>query len=139
MLIWESEPMTRSNAVEHLEMLGGVVVIQGRVLQLSLLEHHFAFRWTDEPDVWVLQKLEEAPELANLYIDASASNVQQAYWLEQSRTLPFEYAAMGNADAAFQYHRQRVEPPVGQAQVERILISLRASDSLGALVCEYIP
>ena len=142
MRIWETAPLATDNLIGQLEMLGGLVVIQGPVLQLSLLDLHFAFCWVEDLERWVRQRHAESPELSIIFIDASASSNEQAFWQIGSHQLGLEYTPVADADAAFALHRRLVEQEEALAgagrNVERILISLRMSDSERVLVADYI-
>lgn len=142
MRIWETAPLATDNLIEQLEMLGGLVVIQGPVLQLSLLDLHFAFCWVEDLERWVRQRHAESPELSIVFIDASVSDSERAFWQNNPHELNLEYTPVADADSAFTLHRRLVEQEAALAgagrNVERILISLRMSDSERVLVADYI-
>ncbi len=138
MRIWDQQPLSTENLIEQLEMLGAVVVIQQQVLQLSLLDLHFAFRWSDDLEGWVKARRAEDTDISILLIDVAAEDYQQSYFAKTAGMLKIDYAPLPNADAAFKQHRQQVECSLEQPGVERILISLRMSDSDQVLVCDYL-
>ncbi len=132
-----AEPLTRENVLEQLEILGAIVVEQGRVLQVSLLDYHFAFRWVELPagiqacreDVAI-----EAGDMRTGHIDLGADDEEQARWQRLSVEQQLSYHPVEDAEKAFAQHRQLVEA----GEYERILISLRMSDGPQALVCDYV-
>ncbi len=138
MRIWDQQPLSTKNLVEQLEMLGAVVVIQQQVLQLSWLDLHFAFRWSDDLEGWIKARRAEDTDISILFIDVAAEDYQQSLLAEMAGILNIDYAPLPDADAAFKQHRQQVERSLEQLGVERVLISLRMSDSDQVLVCDYL-
>ncbi len=136
MRVWDQQPLSTENLLEQLEMLGAVLVIQRQVLQLSLLDLHFAFRWTDDLEGWIQACRAEDTDISILFIDVAATKIEQSNLAQYARQLEIDYSPQPDADTAFKLHRQQVE--MEQPAVERILISLRMSDSDQVLVCDYI-
>ncbi len=137
MFRFTAEPLTRENVPEQLEMLGALVVLQGAVLQVSLLDYHFAFRWVELPaglEVVREEVAQVADEMHTWHLDAGAGDEEQARLRRLAVEQRLEYCALTNAEQVFTQHRQLVET----GACERILISLRMSGSPEALVCDYI-
>ncbi|QSR36765.1 hypothetical protein CFI10_17645 [Marinobacterium iners] len=132
MFRFPSEPLSEHNLVEQLEMLGGLLVQQGDVLQFSLLDHHFALTRIEQPGAlvrWLEKAADTAPDLRTLYIELPAG--------ERASTAPptrFEHCRVSGVEAAFDRHRMAA----GALECDRVLISLALQDSSATLVCEYI-
>jgi|SRR5690554_956641 hypothetical protein len=127
-----SEPLNEHNLADQLEMLGGILVQQGDVLQFSLLDHHFALTRIDRPEAlahWLQQAADAAPDLRTLYIELPASEHDSA-----KTPVCFEYCRVSGIEAAFDRHRRAAEA----FEHDRVLISLALQDSPATLVCEYI-
>lgn len=132
MFRFPTEPLGEHNLVEQLEMLGGMLVQQGDVLQFSLLDHHFALTRIERPEAlahWLQQAADAAPDLRTLYIELPASE-------HDSTKTPvcFEYCRVSGIEAAFDRHRRAA----GALECDRVLISLALQNSPATLVCEYI-
>jgi hypothetical protein len=127
-----AEPLSEHNLVEQLEMLGGILVQQGDVLQFSLLDHHFALTRIEQPGAlvrWLQRAADAAPDLRTLYIELPAG--------EHERTAPptsFQHCRVSGIETAFDRHRRAA----GALECDRVLISLALQDSPATLVCEYI-
>ncbi|GAA0697327.1 hypothetical protein GCM10009104_27020 [Marinobacterium maritimum] len=132
-----AEPLTRENVLEQLEMLGAIVVEQGRVLQVSLLDYHFAFRWVELPAELeaIREKVAQvADEMHTWHLDVGASDEEQVRLRGLAVEKRLEYCPLMDTEQAFAQHRALAEA----GECERILISLRMSDSPEALICDYI-
>lgn len=132
MFRFPTEPLGEHNLVEQLEMLGGMLVQQGDVLQFSLLDHHFALTRIERPEAlahWLQQAADAAPDLRTLYIELPASE-------HDSTKTPvcFEYCRVSGIEAAFDRHRVAADG----LECDRVLISLALQNSPATLVCEYI-
>jgi len=137
MLGWESEPLTPDNVAEQFEQQGAVTLMQGPILQVSLLQHHYAFRWValpDELDAWCVQGVALAAQMATVQIDLGASSVEQCRLFTLRREQGVEYLAVADLEQLLAQHRQLAEA----LQVERILLSVRMHEGDRALVCDYI-
>jgi len=127
-----SEPLNEHNLADQLEMLGGLLVQQGDVLQFSLLDHHFALTRIEQPGAlvrWLEKAADTAPDLRTLYIELPAG--------EHASTAPpacFEHCRVSGVEAAFDRHRRAAVA----LECDRVLISLALQDSPATLVCEYI-
>lgn len=127
-----SEPLNEHNLAAQLEMLGGLLVQQGDVLQFSLLDHHFALTRIEQPGAlvrWLEKAADTAPDLRTLYIELPAG--------ERASTEPptrFEHCRVSGVEAAFDRHRMAA----GALECDRVMISLALQDSSATLVCEYI-
>lgn len=130
-------PLTADTLLEQLEMLGGRAVVQGKVLQYSRLEYHFAFCTVDLP-AGLRQRLDDAgqaaQEMRTLHIDAGVPVAEQADWAGYALVRGLEYQSVADADAAFSAHLDAVEGGLH----DRILVSLRLTDSAVAVVSDYI-
>jgi len=132
MFPFSAEPLREDNLVEQLEMLGGMLIQQGDVLQFSLLDHHVALRPVTRPEGladWLQQAADAAPDLRTLYIELPAGD-------RDSTAVPacFEHCPVGDIEAAF----DRLRMAAGALEYERVLISLALQDSSVTRVCEYI-
>lgn len=132
MFRFPAEPLGEHNLVEQLEMLGGMLVQQGDVLQFSLLDHHFALTRIEQPEAlarWLQKAADAAPDLRTLYIELPAG--------EDASTAPptsFQRCRVSGIEAAFDRHRRAA----GALECDRVLISLALQNSPATLVCEYI-
>lgn len=137
MFRFTAEPLTRANVFEQLEMLGAIVVEQGRVLQVSLLDYHFAFRWVELPiglQACRDEAAEMAGEICTWHIDMGATGAERARWSQLAVTQQLRYYPVADAEKAFAQHRVLAEG----GECERVLISLRMNGSPQALLCDYI-
>ncbi|MET3999186.1 hypothetical protein [Marinobacterium sp. MBR-109] len=132
MFRFPAEPLSEHNLAEQLEMLGGMLIQQGDVLQFSLLDHHFALTRIEQPEAlarWLQQAADAAPDLRTLYIELPAG--------EHASTAPparFEHRSVATVEEVFTCHRRVTE----NLECDRVLISLALQDSPATLVCEYI-
>lgn len=137
MLGWASEPLTSDNVTEQFEQQGAVTLVQGPVLQVSLLQHHYAFRWVevpDELDAWCAEGVALAAQMSTVRIDLGVSPAERLRLSTQSREQGVDYRAVDDLEQLLAQHRKLAEA----LRVERILLSVRMSKGDRALVCDYI-
>lgn len=136
MLPLDPGPLTADNLIDQLEMLGGMAVMQNRVLQYSRLEHHFAFCYLETEALQ--QRLGEAGEVAaemrTLLIDAGVTADDARHWHSLAITNDVEYQPVADAEAAFNRHLEAVQ----SGRYQRVLIALRLSDTSGMVFSDYI-
>ncbi len=131
MLLRRAEPLRLTNAIEQLEMQGGMLIQQGPVLQLSLLDYHFALRWVEIPGEWAAWLQSAASEeMKTLHLHLSAAGTEGQIRIPAG----LEHCRVESLEEVFQRHRLAAET----GQTERILITLEMQDAPCALVCDYI-